>query len=365
MRLLIRLLSSLAALLLLDRVIGMTEPERADWSERDAKPTNPTTKRTARARLASTVVVVLIASVVAATATWAWSAASTSLESPAPPQDQGAAILLAEQPGVPVTFYVGLTPVSREVEYLYELTVGDSFKANRVQLTLLLSGAARYFKTYPDGSPLLLDKRTGCPTISVAGYEQAGGAETLIRCFSTRVGDGVESVPAIRDGTDVDVVVLAANRFEGKMPVIQLGIYSEKPVQATAGSRTYFSLPQFGSVYVPPSLSKDLRYAVSTVGSFYPVSPTGVLVDYRDLLITERIENVSPTPLDPGRLAWVTSQLASLHPQGSVLNTQLADRAQRQLFLAGVVIGVLGGLLPSMGALAWRSVRSLPGAGRT
>jgi hypothetical protein len=114
------------------------------------------------------------------------------------------------------------------------------------------------------------------------------------------------------------------------------------------GARTYFSLPKFGTPYLP-GFESDLAFRADRPdrGGWAPV-PLETYVEYRDLTVTERVDNIAPDLVTPGHLAWVSGTATSIRPFGSIVDTAVEAQSQRSLFLTGALFGVLGGFVPAL-----------------
>jgi hypothetical protein len=230
---------------------------------------------------------------------------------------------------------------SDSIEYHYRIYLDAPPSDESVPFFLLLSGTARYDTTYPNGDPYPQER--GCSSFGVYGIG------TDLTCYE---GDFDEERTYVDPG-----IPLAAQWITGVVDAdqnfAQVMVMSEESVASSAGSRTYFSLPEIGTEYLPTSWRNEVSLDPLGTGSgaWVPQDLT-VTVDYRDIAITERIDNVAPALTVPGRLAWGTDIYSSVKAYGSLADTAQETAGQRSLFISGVLLGVIGGLIPPLVAAA-------------
>lgn len=136
---------------------------------------------------------------------------------------------------------------------------------------------------------------------------------------------------------------------------VQITIYPDHSYATSAGKRTYFKLPWFGTTYLPSSW-RAAPLDFGTGKDVFAPSKLDVAVTYRELKPHEKVESVAPALFEPGELSWIETDASLVKPWGAVVDMEVEDSAQRKLFIIGVVIGLVGGVMPTLVSWLWRRI---------
>jgi hypothetical protein len=164
--------------------------------------------------------------------------------------------------------------------------------------------------------------------------------------------DGQQGAPK-----DTEQLVISGRidlRAEQKPRFAQITIYPDHRYATSAGKRTYFKLPGFGTHL--PSSFRELPLDFDTGKFVFAPSKLAVVLDYRELKPHEKVESVAPALESPGKLSWVEADASMVRPWGALVDMEVEDSAQRRLFVIGVLVGLLGGVGTSLLAWLWARI---------
>ncbi|MEU4237395.1 hypothetical protein [Actinoplanes sp. NPDC026619] len=259
---------------------------------------------------------------------------------PEPPRDRGEVQLFFDRPSVPAVLEVRIDdrhPGSAMIDY--QINLDDDYAGPSVRFFLTFSGSARVPETYPNGDP---DQTVnGCwHTASVVLAE-----EDAASCYEEKLGSGAGyTAPEYRVDTQVVTGVMggkdAARRF------VSVTAFPRHGYSTSAGKRTYFALPGFGTPYIPAGYRAEADKELGRNNRGYVPSRLDMSVDYGELAATERLDSIAPDPGKAGTKSWVELDASMLEAHGSIVNNVLEEKAQRNTFLYGAFVGIAATLLP-------------------
>lgn len=255
-------------------------------------------------------------------------------EPPQPLNDKGSVFLYFDRPGLPATVDV----VVRDSVLELQVEVDKSVTAADVRYFLVLTGNGSATGPTQDGCPSGL---TGT---------------TPMQCHQT-VLDAAITSGAPELPKDALVISGRAARSEAGLRA-EVAVDTGRAFSQTDGKRTYFGLPAIGTSYVTPAERRTAAFDLGEGKGFVPERLT-VGVDYGDLAVTNRVENVSPEPWVAGSLFWFEEDASALKGRGALVDAIAEDDEQRTLFLVGLYVGLATAFVPLLLPALWRSGQRL------
>ncbi|WP_410596306.1 hypothetical protein [Amycolatopsis sp. lyj-23] len=159
---------------------------------------------------------------------------------------------------------------------------------------------------------------------------------------------------------NLDQIVVAGDMLPAQQDHTwaQVTIYTDQSMRTSAGKRTNFSLPQFGTKKVPESI-RNIPYEVGISEKVFAPSKLDLVIDYRDLDPNEKIDSIAPDLYESGKLSWIETDSSIIHPRGSIVNVELEESGQRQLYLIGILAGLLSAIAPMAFSAACKKIEKL------
>lgn len=174
-----------------------------------------------------------------------------------------------------------------------------------------------------------------------------------VRC--SVVNGSSNGLPGNPKDTEQLIVSGQLSRNETGAMFAQVTLYPDHRYSTSAGKRTYFTLPRMGTTYLPRSMEAIPLDLGTSTPAFTP-SKLDVVIDYRELKAHEKIDSVAPNIYRAGELSWIEVDAGLVKPWGSIVNITLEDAGQRQLYLIGVIIGLLAAIVPLITTSTWKRV---------
>lgn len=258
-------------------------------------------------------------------------------DSGTPPDDRGSAYLYFDQPGVAATLEV----TARDTSLEFELQVDKSYPGADVGYHLVLTGNA----VSAAGGAV----EDGCPVDAVRSTGK-------VRCQVSKLDPAMTSA--------APELPKEASVVSGRMVRDEEGLHAAMTVEtgrdfaSADGKRIYFGLPAIGTTYLPVADRQEVTFPLAGAKVHVPERLT-LSIDYGELPVTNRAENVSPEPLVAGTLYWFEEDVSAIKGRGSLVNSPTEDDEQRTLFLVGLYVGLATAFLPLLLPALWRSARRL------
>ncbi|NEA37196.1 hypothetical protein [Streptomyces sp. SID13031] len=258
-------------------------------------------------------------------------------DSGAPLDDRGSAYLYFDQPGVAATLDVTV----RDTTLDFQLQVDKSSAGSAVGYHLVLTGNAVYAAhgAVADGCPGDAVRSTGKVRCQVARLDPAMTSAAPELPMEASVVSG----QLVRTGDALQTTI---------------GIDTGRDFSSVDGKRIYFGLPAIGTSYLPAADRREVSFPLTGAKVLVPERLT-LSIDYGELPVTNRAENVSPEPLVAGTLFWYEEDVSAIKGRGSLVNSLTEDSEQRTLFLVGLYVGLATAFLPLLLPALWRSGRRL------
>jgi hypothetical protein len=283
------------------------------------------------------------------------------LATPVPPDDPGEVHLFFDRPGVPALIEARITPYESashiffshggETDFDYQITILPGFTDNKVNFALIMTGAVQASEErFYSGGPKT--QNNGC-WFNVYVIPEADS-----RCVP--LGGSSDQLPdsGLRAARKGQVVFGSIVRNTSGAMFAQVHMPTPAVLSSHAGKRTYFRLPGIGTTYLPVD-GRNLPLQVGLDIRMFVPSNLDVVIDYDKVGPTDRLENVAPQPATPDRLAWVETNSSLVRPHGSSVDTIAEDRAQRDLFIIGVLVGFVPPAIKWLITAVRRQIRAL------
>jgi hypothetical protein len=254
-------------------------------------------------------------------------------DSGAPLDDRGSAYLYFDRPGVTATMEVTV----RDATLDFDVQVDKSFVGAEVGYFLVLTGNAVY-----TAAGEVVD---GCPGDAVRSTGD-------VRCQVGKL-DAVMTNAAPELPTEASVVSGRIVRDEDGLRAT-IDVDTGRGFSSADGKRIYFGLPAIGTSYLPTADRRAVSFPLNGAKVLVPERLT-LTIDYGELPVTNRAENVSPEPLVAGTLFWYEEDVSAIKGRGSLVDSRTEDDEQRTLFLVGLYVGLATAFLPLLLPALWRS----------
>lgn len=258
-------------------------------------------------------------------------------DSAAPLDDKGSAYLYFDRPGVTATLDVTV----RDTTLDFDVQLDKSYDGSEVGYFLVLTGNAVYASrgAVDDGCPVDAVRSTGKARCQVGKLDPAmtNAAPELPKEASVVSGRIVRADDGLRTTVEID---------------------TGRDFSSVDGKRIYFGLPAIGTSYLPAAERREVTFPLAGAKVLVPERLT-LSIDYGDLPVTNRAENISPEPLVAGTLFWFEEDVSALKSRGSLVDSLAEDSEQRTLFLVGLYVGLATAFLPLLLPALWRVGRSL------
>jgi hypothetical protein len=252
-------------------------------------------------------------------------------DSGTPPDDRGSAYLYFDRPGVTATLEVTV----RDTTLDFDVKVDNA----GVGYFLVVTGNAGYASggAVSDGCPVDAVRSTGKVSCQVGKLDPA-------------MTNAAPELP------------LEASVVSGRLDGLEttVGIDTGKDFSSVDGKRIYFGMPAIGTSYLPATDRGKASFPLVGTKVLVPERLT-LSIDYGELPVTHRAENVSPEPLVAGTLFWYEEDVSAIKARGSLVDSLAEDSEQRTLFLVGLYVGLATAFLPLLLPALWRSARRIRG----
>ncbi|MGC5224489.1 hypothetical protein ACPW96_18140 [Micromonospora sp. DT81.3] len=338
----------LLGVMLIGFIALVSEPVGADHEPVKTEPTRA--PRTASRALFSVLAALLLTAGLAAAGYFLW----TEYERSEPPlterPDIGAINVYFDTPGVDAALEVAVNsnPYNSESLDVASDNIDVSLvvrgeAAQQVRFTLVLSGSAYPQTLYPAGIPRELE--AGCFRGSVHGID--------IECQGL-LADPSGMAPPGKDTVPVYVITgVTSPAFKDGPQSARVTLEGEGETVVETAEQRIFQLPEVGTRFIPLEFREATSFDLASGARvFVPVQLTSVMT-YDTLESTEVVEGVQPEPLSRAPLTWVSS--ANQAPSGTVIDLREERSRDRNVFVLGVLAGVIGGLVPAA-LLLWSRV---------
>jgi hypothetical protein len=248
---------------------------------------------------------------------------------PTPPPHPGEVRLVFDRPGVTAQLKANISTRDFGRTYLdYPISVDPSVPTDDLGFALVMNGNIRVNEEpLYTGGPARRENGCWWPLYIIP--------EQPLACRSTVV-EGNDSFIGPH-GTLVQTVAARITRSDAGTMFVQVTTYIDRTFSTSSGKRTYFQLPKIGTTYLPEG-NRDIGLDLNVGHTAFVPAHLDVIIDYRKLAPTERLESVSPAPIQAGRLAWVKSDTVEAY--GSIVDTLAEERGERWLFILGVFAGL-------------------------
>lgn len=258
-------------------------------------------------------------------------------DSGAPLDDRGSAYLYFDRPGVTAALDV----VVRDSTLEFGVQVDKSYAGSDVGYFLVLTGNAVYAAP---GAAV-----DGCPGDAV---RSTGGVRCQVGKLDPAMTNAAPELPT--EATVVSGRIVRGD--DGLRMTIDLD--TGKGFSSVDGKRIYFGLPAIGTSYLQAGERSEVTFPLAGAKVLVPERLT-VSIDYGELPVTHRAENVSPEPLVAGTLFWFEEDVSAIKGRGSLVDSIAEDSEQRTLFLVGLYVGLATAFLPLLLPALWRSGRRI------
>jgi hypothetical protein len=266
-------------------------------------------------------------------------------------QDTGSVQLFFDHPSVPASLVVQVDDRDgRSGDPRYSIYLEDGYAGPQVRFFLVLSGRAMVPETYPDGEP------SGKPDGCWAGLYVILDKGTSVACYKAQLGTHAGYTrPENRTATQVVSGALGGSP-SGRDAQIQT--FPDAGYAVSAGKRTYFTLPSIGTPHIPAAYRSSIETDLSAGHHGFVPGRLDMEIDYGSLAPAERLDSVAPEPAKAGTKSWVELDADMISARGSIVDSVLEEKAQRDTFLYGAFVGVAATMLPILGEklvkLWWR-----------
>ncbi|MDX6280037.1 MAG: hypothetical protein QOH03_1108, partial [Kribbellaceae bacterium] len=195
-------------------------------------------------------------------------------DSGAPPDDRGSAYLYFDRPGVTATLDVTVRDTT--VDFDVKVDGAD------VGYYLVLTGNAVYASGGAVGD--------GCPVDAV---RSTGKVSCQVGKLDPAMTNAAPELP------------LEASVVSGRIDGVEaaVGIDTGKDFSSVDGKRIYVGLPAIGTTFLPAADRAKASFPLAGKKVLVPERLT-LGIDYGELPVTHRAENVSPEPFVAGTLFW-------------------------------------------------------------
>lgn len=331
---------------------GRTSAARAPVNTRLTEQTMPTRFSVVAAFFGAGVFSALLV----ASLFWLWTQYDRGTPALTASPGEGELYVFFDRPGVLAAMQVGVASAywtdaagSAADDLLVSITVRDLAPGESVGYVVSLAGTALPSATYPEGEEQELDHR-GCPPAV---------SQSVQDCDLVR-GDP-EGWPFDDDAAE-DTMVLAGtitNDDESNPDAsTSFWIASSGRTAIQNGELLQFQLPRIGRAWLPDEYVRTQAFVLGARTQLFVPEKLAIAVTYEELSATESLDAVEPVPITRQPLAWVEGEISSIAPSGTILNTRVERDAERNVFVIGVLAGVLVGLVPSV-FISWRHAIAL------
>ncbi|MEV0678877.1 hypothetical protein AB0I60_20405 [Actinosynnema sp. NPDC050436] len=283
--------------------------------------------------------------VVGSVAALLWFHSEFTRISDSPPQaaDPGEVKLYFTAPGVPAVLTVDVFDDGNQIDLT--ISADREYQPDSVEFRLVFTGS-------PARPPASWDRddkdEHGC------WHNLYAVPDDDVKCTTVVApADGPTVAPR---GTEQLVVTGKLVRNETSAMFAQVTVYADDEFSTSAGKRTNFSLPRAGTSY-RPATSRSLPLTLGIGAPVYVPSTLDVAVDYRQLRPHEKVDLVAPETLEAGSLSWLDTDASLVRPYGSIIDIKAEEAGQRDLYLIGVAVGLLGAVVPLAANAAWKLSR--------
>ncbi|WBQ03058.1 hypothetical protein [Kribbella sp. CA-293567] len=255
----------------------------------------------------------------------------------APLDDRGSAYLYFDRPGVTASLEVTV----RDATLDFDVQVDRAYAGAEVGYFLVLTGNA----VYASGGEVV----DGCPGDAV---RSTGEMRCQVGKLDPAMTNAAPELP-----TEASVVSGRIVRGDDGLRA-SIGVDTGRGFSNADGKRVYFGLPAIGTSYLPAGERAGVTFPLAGAKVAVPERLT-LSIDYGELPVTNRAENVSPEPLVAGTLFWYEEDVSAIKGRGSLVDSITEDDEQRTLFLAGLYVGLATAFLPLLLPALWRSGRRI------
>lgn len=272
----------------------------------------------------------------------------------AEPARLGGVYLFFNVPGVPADLDVSVE--TNPVDELSIWVFPSSMKpGEQLTYSVVLTGSAMPEPVYPSGVPMEVDKN-GCYRVSVSADDLAQPQSGTASCSRSR--GAPDALFATEQGEEPVYVIEghlrpgANGNASAYISVLNVGGDT-----TTNGAQSAFVLPTVGTTELPDDLMDSFTAVVAGHPNLHPPSLVNQ-VQYENLEPSDDLQNVSPEPGSRSPLTWTSDN--NIAASGTIVNDLKQRQQDRDVFLWGVLAGVLGGFIPGLLAL-WLRVFLPPG----
>jgi hypothetical protein len=180
------------------------------------------------------------------------------------------------------------------------------------------------------------------------------GGDTDLRCQETRTDeDGLGDL----SNRDVEAYLVSGIIQCHSSGVItdSVSFHVNLDLELTAGERSYFRTPAFGTAYWPEDSRAEYVVRFGSLARSIPKELV-TIIRYRELESNERLEIVTPELVESSRLLWADETESVIEGSGTLVDLEVESRNRNDLFVAGVLIGVSAAFVPLVLQQLWRSL---------
>jgi hypothetical protein len=277
---------------------------------------------------------------------------ATLSATPSLPARPGQAALVFDRPNVPALLELRVDDTS-STRLNFAITVADDYRSsNQLDFVLSLSGL---IARPPDLPGLRRTKdNNGCwQTIYVIPDRAA-------RCNVVTMPH--KGYPANKDSPEQRLAIrgkVIRNNSGAMFTQVTVNLYDNPSYSTTAGKRTFFALPVIGTTFIPGPYRDSFPLDYGIGQPVYAPHPLNLIMEYRPLAPTERLDFVAPEVYEAGELSWVDLETTEMGPHGSIVDTVKEETTQSTLFIMGVGAGLLGTVVPFIMKVGWNASQRL------
>jgi hypothetical protein len=277
--------------------------------------------------------------------------AEPNLANPARP---GSVYLFFNRPGVTADLDVS---VYTNPENQLLISVYPSLRKPGEQLTysVVLTRSAMPSPVYPTGIPRDVDK-DGCYQGSVSAFDSGQPPSATVSC--SRSLGAPDALYASKQGEE-PVYVIQGHLEPDKNGngIANISVFNVGGDTTKNGAQSTFVLPAVGTTPLPNDLMDTFTAVVAGHPNLHPPRLVNQ-VQYENLEPSDNLQNVSLEPESRSPLTWISGN--NIAASGTIVDDVKQREQDRDVFLWGVLAGVLGGFVPGILTL-WLRVFLPPG----